>query len=306
MIITNINYSDISGGAARAAYRLHLGLNLLGEDAYMLVVDKKSTDKNVFAIKKREFDNNSEEKIKEKFLSEIVQHRYIDKNRTNISNTLFTLPYPGLNINTIPLIQNSDIINFHWISYFLSIASLKSLFSLNKPFVWTLHDQKPFTAGCHYTAECEKYINENCLNCPQLEDDYFNIPNAVFMDKIDLFEKANLTIITPSKWLANCAKSSKLFKKFRVESIPNSIETDIFYPIDKKIAKRKLGIDDNSITILFGAENGNKKRKGFHLLLEAVKYCLTNDYFKKLSIEKKINILCFGDPSSDLNSLNID
>ncbi|HPO50210.1 MAG TPA: glycosyltransferase, partial [Spirochaetota bacterium] len=72
------------------------------------------------------------------------------------------------------------------------------------------------------------------------------------------------------------------------------------------MAKKRLDIPENSLTILFGAENGNEKRKGFHLLLKAIKYCLSNPIFKKMTEDKKLNILCFGDPSSDLNSLNID
>nr|HPO49720.1 glycosyl transferase family 1 [Spirochaetota bacterium] len=102
MIITHLNYSDISGGAARAAYRLHTGLKLLGEDSYMLVIDKKSTDKKIFNLTLGEFAAESEEKIREKFFTDIIQNKYIDKNRTEISNTLFTLPYPGYNINTVP------------------------------------------------------------------------------------------------------------------------------------------------------------------------------------------------------------
>ena len=264
MIITHVNYSDISGGAARAAFRLHSGLNLIEQDSYMLVVDKKSTDEKIFDVMKNDFTLNNEDRIKEKFFSDIIQNRYIDKSRTDISNTLFTVPYPGYNINTISLIQNSDIINFHWISFFLSLMSQKNLFSLKKKIVWTLHDQEPFTGGCHYTANCEKYVYDDCLNCPQIKDDYFNIPNNIFLDKLDILKDADLTIVTPSKWLAACAKKSKLFKNYRIETIKNSVETDIFYPIDKKIAKRRLEIDENSITILFGAENGNEKRKGFY------------------------------------------
>ena len=177
---------------------------------------------------------------------------------------------------------------------------------MNKPFIWTLHDQNPFTGGCHYTAGCNKYISEDCFDCPQINNDYFTIPNNFFLDKINLFKNVNLSIVTPSRWLASCAKKSKLFKNFRIETIPNSIETDIFYPIDKRVAKQKLAIREESITILFGAENGNEKRKGFFYLYEAIKHCFKNEHFQNLVKDKKINILCFGDPSSDLANLNID
>ena len=304
MRITHINYSDISGGAARAAYRLYLGLKKIGNESHMLVKDKKTNDDNIHRIL---FDAHltGENAVKESFFQEIIQNKYINKNRSNLSNTLFSLAYPGYSISTIPLIQNSDILNFHWIAFFLSPVTIKNLFLLKKPIVWTLHDQNPFTGGCHYSGGCLKYIEENCENCPQLKDDYFSIPNNIFMDKLKLFEDGNLTIVTPSYWLADCAKKSKLFKKFRVEAIPNSIETDVFFPIEKKLAKKTLGVNEDTITILFGAENGNEKRKGFHLLINAIKHCLANERLSDLNRQNKIKILCFGEPNEDLNKLTI-
>lgn len=52
-----------------------------------------------------------------------------------------------------------------------------------------------------------------------------------------------LTIVTPSRWLADCARSSALFKGCRVEVIHNCIETDIYTPVAKSAAKAELGID---------------------------------------------------------------
>ena len=51
-----MNYSDISGGAARAAYRLLNALNNIGIDTQMLVAQKKSDDARVITInRKRDF-----------------------------------------------------------------------------------------------------------------------------------------------------------------------------------------------------------------------------------------------------------
>src|SRR5438874_2476496 len=45
--VVHLSTYDISGGAARAAYRLHSGLRQLGHDSSMLVADRKSNDPNV-------------------------------------------------------------------------------------------------------------------------------------------------------------------------------------------------------------------------------------------------------------------
>ena len=47
MKILHINTSDLAGGAARSAYRLHCGLRELGHDSQMLVDRKISDDPNV-------------------------------------------------------------------------------------------------------------------------------------------------------------------------------------------------------------------------------------------------------------------
>mgnify|MGYP001366938930 CR=1 FL=1 len=47
MKILHVNYSDINGGAARAAYRLHRSLLEQGVDSQMLVQDKIGDDSTV-------------------------------------------------------------------------------------------------------------------------------------------------------------------------------------------------------------------------------------------------------------------
>jgi glycosyltransferase involved in cell wall biosynthesis len=138
-----------------------------------------------------------------------------------------------------------------------------------------------------------------------LADDPFNLPAAVLKDKVELFAGANLTIVTPSRWMGKCAKESRLFKDLRVEVIPNSLETDIYYPALKAGAKKAIGIPRGSVTILFGAETGTDKRKGFAELHEAIRSCSQSPEFDRLRKSKKINILCFGVPHEKVFSLGL-
>jgi len=48
MRVLHLNSSDSSGGAARAAYRLHKGLQQVGIDSSMLVQCKNCNDASVF------------------------------------------------------------------------------------------------------------------------------------------------------------------------------------------------------------------------------------------------------------------
>ena len=302
MKIVQINTYDIRGGAARAAYRLHRGLLQIGEDSRMLVKHKDSTDDSVYCVTAIDSAEKFDEEL---FLSTAIQGHYINSHRTDISNTIFSLPYPGYDLSALPLVQTADIVNLHWVAHhYQSLLSLQKLFALGKPVVWTLHDQWAFTGGCHCIARCEKY-RQDCAPCAQLADDPFNLPAAVLRDKIECFRGANLTIVTPSRWLADCARESRLFKDLRVEVIPNSLETDVFSPLPKAIAKESLGLAAESVILLFGAEAGNVRMKGFRELIAAIQCCLEDAESQNLVESDKIRLLCFGHPSDELEAVAI-
>ena len=301
MKILQISTCDINGGAAKATYRLHRGLLENGHDCRMLVMDKGSQDDTVILVNAEEKAENPNEDF---FLSAIIQPYYINSNQTELSNTLFSLPYPGYDLSELPVVQTADIINLHWVAQYQSLVTLHRLFSLNKPVVWTLHDQWPFTGGCHYSAGCGKY-QLDCVECPQQRDDPFNLPAAMLKDKLEIFKDADLTIVTPSRWMASCARKSNLFKGLKIEVIPNSLETDIYTPTPKPEAKAEIGISPETITLLFGAVDGSEKRKGFLELVNAIKFCLNEDIFQKLLHDDKIRLVCFGRPSDELESIGI-
>jgi len=301
MKILQISTYDIRGGAARAAYRLHQGLREIGQDCRMLVRHKDSSDDSVFCVAPQ---NKKKGNGEEFFLDAVIQGQYINSHRTDISNTMFSLPYPGYDLSRLSMVREADIINLHWVTQYQSPFTLHSLFSLGKPVVWTLHDQWPFTGGCHYAAGCEKYC-KNCVACPQLADDPFGLPDAVLKDNLTLFDEACLTIVTPSRWMGARAKESKLFGNMRVEVIPNSLETDVFVPLPKAKAKESLGLSIDTVTLLFGAEYGTEKRKGLRQLGEAIEFCLKDNDFQSLVKHDKVRMICFGNPGNELSAIGI-
>ncbi|MFP4088305.1 MAG: glycosyltransferase [Desulfobacteraceae bacterium] len=301
MRIVQISTYDIRGGASRATYRLHRGLRDRGEDCRMVVRHRESEDEFVFPV---QADPSGQQDGRDFFLSQVIQGHYIDAHRTEMSNTLFSLPYSGLDLSPLSLVQEADIINLHWVARFQSSISLNRLFALKKPVVWTLHDQWAFTGGCHYSAGCKGYRTD-CRACPQLADDPFNLPTAVLDDKEVLFKDADLTIVTPSRWMAECAKKSRLFGDLRVEVIPNSLETDLYIPVPKPEAKEKLGLETKGVTLLFGGEDGNEKRKGFRELMGGIRYCLTDAGFQDLVGAGNLRLICFGRPNDEIASLGI-
>jgi len=302
MKIAIVNTYDIQGGAARAAYRLHSALNAEFADSSMLVVNKTSGDKAVSAVK-NETDHQTID-------HSYVLHNYVPRysvyeNRTDLSNTLFSIPYPAYDISSDPLIQSTDLINLHWVAFFQSPVTISNLLRTGKPVVWTLHDMNPFTGGCHYSAGCDGYTR-SCQDCPQLSNDPYSFPNAILKDKLELFDGFPLTIVTPSKWLADCARKSSLFRNCRIEVIPNCIEIDIFTPISKSKAKAGFGINRQNIVLMFGADSSNEKRKGFAELEAALVIARGNPLFDGMVRSGKITVLSLGPINADMSKLGLD
>jgi glycosyltransferase involved in cell wall biosynthesis len=289
MRILQVSNSDIQGGAARAAYRLHQGLIAVQQESSMVTLNRQSQDQSVIQV------SQSPRSIP---LS-TIQNRYINQNRTLLSNTSFSLSYPGVDLTHH--LEAIDVINLHWVAYFQSPMTIHRLLR-RKPVVWTLHDMWAFTGGCHYSAGCSQY-QHTCSDCPQLQADPFGLTVAMLEDKLNLLQ--GVVIVTPSQWLADCARRSRVFQQHRIEVIPYGLDTDVFAPIDKAAAKRALGISEGAIALLIGADDGNEQRKGFAELLEALSLCSQDPQFQALLAAQKFQILCFGIPNAQLAELNL-
>lgn len=165
-----------------------------------------------------------------------------------------------------------DIIHLHNIhGYYINIEVLFAfLKEYGKPVVWTLHDCWSFTGHCaHFTfVGCDRW-HKGCYDCPQKRI----YPSSFFLDnsrdnyqrKKEAFRGVkNMTIVTPSNWLANLVKESFL-KEHKVITIPNGIDTDLFKPVESDFKKR-MEIEDKYV--ILGVANVWDKRKGLEYFVE--------------------------------------
>ena len=301
MKVTLVNTYDIQGGAARAAYRLHRGLLQLNQESTLVSRYVKSEDPSITQVGTEE---RGTDKSAQTVCFEAIQDEYIDKNRSTLTNTYFSLPYPGYDLTDLQPIHDAEVINLHWVARFQSSATIHRLLRLGKPVVWTLHDMWAFTGGCHYSAGCLKYQSD-CDRCLQLQHDPYHLTATILNDKLKFLQEPNLTIVTPSQWLAECAKQSSVFRNHRVDVIPYSLDTDVFVPTPKQDAKNALGIASDCFTIMFGAISISEERKGFFELLQAIWRCRADAKFQKLVDDQKIALLCVGYPNEWVQSLGI-
>jgi glycosyltransferase involved in cell wall biosynthesis len=258
MNVLHLSTSDIEGGAARAAYRLHQGLKTAGITSQMLVRAKDSIDPSVIA------DRSPLTKLGPP-LSGLPLKLYPHRDPG-----MFSLQWSPDAIAPKVKQLNPDIINLHWIcNGFLQIETIAKL---KKPLIWTLHDMWAFTGGCHYSQECDRYT-DSCGSCPQLHSSKNrDLSRWVWQRKNRAWQELNLTVVSPSNWLGECAKSSSLFSNVRVEIIPHGPDLEKYKRIDKLVARNLLNLPPDKQLVLFGASPGTTgdRRKGLYLLQPAI------------------------------------
>lgn len=298
--IVQVSTEDIHGGAAIAAYRLYTGLKVLDQNVCMLVKNKNSTNPDVIRVSSSDEDVELEREL----FSDFIHQECINKNRTAVSNTVFSYPIFGYDFSHSLILKNADVINLHWINFFCSLSSLKTIAGLEKPMVWTVHDQWLLTGGCHYTGGCEKYLEE-CMNCPQLENDERYLPHFFLCQKRELIKEMKPVIVTPSNWLANIIKRVPVFQDMRVEVIPNSIDTALYTNIPKETARKSLNLPPDGYYVLFSVNTASEKRKGIPHLISALHYCMEDPLFFNKVMAGEIAVLCFGDQGDWIHETNI-
>ena len=142
----------------------------------------------------------------------------------------------------------------------------------NKKVVWTLHDCWSFTGQCPYftAVGCEKW-KTGCHDCEQI-----NRYPSCSVDRTDKMWNRkkewftgvqNLTIVTPSQWLADLVKQSFL-KDYPVKVINNGINLDVFKPTESDF-RTKHNLEDKKI--ILGVASVWEVRKGLDVFIELSK-----------------------------------
>jgi len=281
-----ISTSDTKGGAARAAYRLHQGLQTTNISSQMLVQTKHSDHPGVVAVNKAAGIGQAVTSLRTA-IDHLPLKRY--SSRTGATLSVQWLPE---NLEKKVAELNPDVVNLHWInSGFLKIETLARL---GKPILWTLHDMWPFTGGCHYNQTCDRY-QLTCGSCPQLGSSYQkDLTYKTWQRKSTAWEDIDLTVVALSSWLGECAANSSLFRGRNIEIIPNGIDTKKYRPIDSTVARGLLNLPTNRRLILFGSLNAaDDRRKGFQLLEPALKR------LSKTSWRDKVEVVIFGASNPD-------
>lgn len=288
MNVVLFNTYSIFGGAARACYRLHQGFRCEGHESALLVRHHHGAALAGVHLydgtrrKKRDEHNH--------ILSEIRSEALVAP-----ESTYFSPPCPRMHIGRNKFLAHADAVNIHWAADYLSPQDLRDLFSCGKPVVWTLHDARAFTGGCHYPGDCLGF-QQDCYNCPQLRIPFRSLASTGLPVGRSVFESSPMpAFVAPSAWLARLAASSPLLAGARIEVIPNSLDLTIYKPKPADFSKVKMNVPDDAFVVLFGSHSVKDKRKGVDLVLEAIGHCVRQQDVSEMLQDGRLVFACFGE-----------
>lgn len=175
--------------------------------------------------------------------------------------------------------EHPEIINIHniheAIHYYGVPLDIIEVMACKARLVFTLHDMWLLTGRCAYAGACNRFAELSCNEeCPTVSEypclEPLQIFDALKRKRELLLKHPETVIVTPSQWLAGEVRKSYL-GNHRIEVIPYGIDLDIFYPdTSRRLFREKCGIRSDEFVLLTAAADLNDKRKGMHLLWDAL------------------------------------
>lgn len=267
-----LNAHQSKGGAARAALRIRDALCQVGVDVqFQFVYPQRMRlfNKGLFFLRA---------------IMDRLPALLSAKKRVMFSSGFVSNPALVERINA----SGADIVHLHWIN--AGALSIEDLLAIDKPIVWTLHDNWAFTGGCHVMWGCRRYTS-GCGTCPVLEsEDDEDLSAVLFRRKRAVYEKLDLTITCVSRWLSECALASGLMYDKDIVYLPNMIDCRRFCPGNQIAERGRLGFSLNRKIVLFGANAALRdENKGYAHLLSALAH---------LPSDTELELVFFGDSST--------
>lgn len=261
MNILHLSTSDC-GGAGIACMRLHDALckhtpdisskvlvlhkTISPDTVYQYLAPKQS----VWQIRKRALLERLRKKgipLNQEMKDLSLRERALDADVGFVS-----LPFGIPELLEHPLFQWADLIHIHWVAGFIDYSSFFE--NLGKPYIWTIHDHNIFHGLFH-----TQFSNQHASPLIQRKDREVasRKQNAILRGKF----KPHFVHL--SRGMHEKSMQHPFTSQFSNSRIPLCIDPNLFYPIDKKLAKSSLGMDSTKTHILFIAAELDAPWKGF-------------------------------------------
>jgi glycosyltransferase involved in cell wall biosynthesis len=275
----SVSFCDTSGGAARAAYRIHRCLVEHGKDfrlqSELRAISHQSDDPTVIG------GPPLEQTAIWRRLQPLLARQARRGFRTG-NPSWHSIAWPATGLGR-ELTQHhrqgkADLVHLHWLGD--STLSIEEIGRQPMPLVWTLHDQWAFCGSEHYTSppqhgESASSDERFALGySPASRPSHESGPDLnrhTWLRKRSAWHRP-IHIVCPSTWMADCARRSALMADWPISVIPNPIDLQAWSPFDQCQARTLLHLPQDRSLVLFGAIGGlNDFRKGSDLLLKALR-----------------------------------
>jgi hypothetical protein len=243
---------------------LHRSLVAAGVDSHFLTLESRD-------FHPREGENVIKRGPLKKFLSKLT---------ALLSNKLFQSTYFTLFSSSVITssklsrlgFHKDVVLHLHNSFNFVSTRQLSRLLENGYRMIVTLHDQRFFTGGCHYSLKCDGFTME-CKKCPLLPNVSFNfLVRKNHKSMADLIARYNSQILflAPSKWIFMEAKRSSILKYSRIQFQPN-LHTEFeleFNQVSKSLGK--LSRERGDFIVGVASMDSSSPLKGSDLVLQVM------------------------------------
>lgn len=252
------------GGAGIAAWRMHDGLRSLGHRSHMLVLNRRTDDDDVVALPASASGFRLRRIVQKTWLKLSSRPDYYFQNQ---------LLSPKLGADELQRCVGlkPDVIVIHFISHFVSPDDVLALHqATGAPVLWHLLDMGLLTGGCHYAWHCKGYAR-SCGSCPALRWRGENDLSArIWQAKHRAMDCIKGWVVAGSSLLARQAAASSLLGRHHIETLLLGVSPRNFAPGDVLALRKELGVGNAEKVVFFGAQKFNQRRKGMHLLFDAL------------------------------------
>ena len=256
---------DSRGGAAQHTYQFHKLINEDGGASTMFVRSKGTFDASVHEVRPSKWRT----RVGRLFAAARRVLRYEAS-----ASYAFDMDYLAnvcVRDYLVDQLKKPDLV---WVFQTDGLLNIRDVRTIHRfygcPIILGMADRAPITGGCHYSFECERYL-DRCGCCPLLTPSHENDRSrVVWSRKQHLLKDVPLGIVCGNEASAARARESSLFTGRPVKVLNWMVDEDVYHPMSRATARSVLGLPRERIVIMFAASLLNDRRKGMRELVETL------------------------------------